>query len=599
MQIPARVKSLLSFSAVTLATAILLLTLPFILNKTVQAQEMSVAEYAKPNFNPDVPLNQHTFTQSVLIETISSVYCLITGIDPVDPSQGCLDLDPVTKKLALNPPDEKNPQLGGILSLAPPMFSYLYIPPVSSGGYFNYLASNFGIVQPARAQSYNGFESLEPLAPMWISIRNVAYLVFVVIFIIIGLGIMLRIKIDPRTVMTLQNQIPRIIISILLVTFSYSIVGLMIDLMWLATYTGINVLTESNPAVTNPPGCWKDETGMRVLLPGTGLQQRTGEVMQDSVFPVYNTILEGESIGFLDETGCYGGIAATTQTVSNVIGGLIKELIQGMMEGGLADEIDPAKAPQCTWDRLWGGESIYFSDCLKEKTGLTPGAMVGGIIGWLANIVTKVIIFCVIIWTLFRIWFALLRAYIMIILYTISAPLWIIMGLLPSKPLGFEKWFRRIFANLAVFPATIMLFLIASILANSMSFYNPDNQAFTPPLIGSPNISYFGYLIAFGILLVTPSLLDILRSSLNAVGKHSGTAASSITNMIAGGSAYPKGVAGAVWNRTFGVNRRGQAGIGLQHAINNWGPVGRALKWISGAQTNQGGGGPSGGGGHA
>lgn len=583
MQIPARVKFILSFTAASISAFILLLTLPYSFSRVALAEEMPIAEYAQPNFNPDVPRNQHTFVQSVLIETISSIHCLLTGIDPVDPSQGCLDLDPVTKKLALNPPDKDNPQLGGILSLAPPMFSYIFIPPVSSGGYFNYLASNFGIIQPAAAQSFNGFESLEPLAPMWISIRNVAYLIFVVIFIIIGLGIMLRIKIDPRTVMTLQNQIPRIIISILLVTFSYAIVGLMIDLMWLATYTGINVLTESNPAVTNPPGCWKDEAGVRSMQPGNSLQKRTGESMQDNVFSVFDTISEGESIGFIDETGCYGGIMATTQTVSNVVGGLVKELVQKLVMGGLTDELDPAKEPQCRADRIFA--KGILSDCLIEATGLTPGAMVAGIIGWIANIISKIIILCVILWTLFRIWFALLRAYIMIILYTISAPLWIIMGLLPSKPLGFEKWFRRIFANLAVFPATIMLFLIAAILANSMSFYNPDNKAFAPPLIGNPNIAYFGYLIAFGILLVTPSLLDILRSSLNAVGKQSGAATQSITNMMAGGASYPKGVTGAVWNRTFGVNRRGQAGIALQHAINHWGPVGRALKWMSGAQT--------------
>lgn len=45
--------------------------------------------------------------------------------------------------------------------------------------------------------------------------------------------IMLRVKISPQAVMNLQNTIPKIITILILVTFSYAIAGLMIDLSYL------------------------------------------------------------------------------------------------------------------------------------------------------------------------------------------------------------------------------------------------------------------------------------------------------------------------------------------------------------------------------
>jgi len=43
---------------------------------------------------------------------------------------------------------------------------------------------------------------------------------------------MFRVKLDPKTVVTIESAIPRIVIGIILVTFSYAIAGFLIDLMW-------------------------------------------------------------------------------------------------------------------------------------------------------------------------------------------------------------------------------------------------------------------------------------------------------------------------------------------------------------------------------
>ncbi|MFZ5376370.1 MAG: hypothetical protein ACOZAN_01725 [Patescibacteria group bacterium] len=91
------------------------------------------------------------------------------------------------------------------------------------------------IVPTAQAQGL-GFASLDPILEAWKVFRNVAYLFFVAIFLIIGFMIMFRSKISGQTVVTAQQAIPQVIVALITVTFSYAIAGVMIDVMYLVMY---------------------------------------------------------------------------------------------------------------------------------------------------------------------------------------------------------------------------------------------------------------------------------------------------------------------------------------------------------------------------
>ncbi len=109
--------------------------------------------------------------------------------------------------------------------------------PASTGQYVQYLASNMGLpfdaVKPVYAAGGIGFTGLNPILELWKVVRNLSYLVFALIFIVIGLMIMLRVKIDPKTVVSVQNALPKIFLALILITFSYPIAGFLIDLMYL------------------------------------------------------------------------------------------------------------------------------------------------------------------------------------------------------------------------------------------------------------------------------------------------------------------------------------------------------------------------------
>ncbi len=65
---------------------------------------------------------------------------------------------------------------------------------------------------------------------IWTRVLNISYVVFVLIMIAAGFMIMFRNKLGGQTIVTLGNVLPRVIISLIIATFSFAIAGLIIDL---------------------------------------------------------------------------------------------------------------------------------------------------------------------------------------------------------------------------------------------------------------------------------------------------------------------------------------------------------------------------------
>jgi hypothetical protein len=89
--------------------------------------------------------------------------------------------------------------------------------------------------QAAYAQGV-GFQSLVPILPIWRTFRDLSYIAFIFAFIIVGFMIMFRNKLDGQTVATISNALPRMVVTLILITFSYAIAGFLIDLMYIVIY---------------------------------------------------------------------------------------------------------------------------------------------------------------------------------------------------------------------------------------------------------------------------------------------------------------------------------------------------------------------------
>lgn len=128
---------------------------------------------------------------------------------------------------ALGPPTtigqayEQYGALGAVGLTVQDMYNH---PPYSSSDFL----ATINPINQAHAQS-SGNQALTPLLAFWEIMRNLAYTFFVLILVAIGLMVMLRSKIDPRTTVTVTAALPNLILSLILITFSLALAGFLID----------------------------------------------------------------------------------------------------------------------------------------------------------------------------------------------------------------------------------------------------------------------------------------------------------------------------------------------------------------------------------
>ena len=136
----------------------------------------------------------------------------------------------------------------GALQGAGKAMAFLYRPTITMDAYVADLMQDAGIATPAYAQGL-GFSALEPVLEVWKVFRNLAYLFYVVIFLIIGFMIMFRQKIGGQAVVSAQQALPGIVISIIAVTFSYAIAAFMIEMMYLLMFFLTAVFAPNLPQI--------------------------------------------------------------------------------------------------------------------------------------------------------------------------------------------------------------------------------------------------------------------------------------------------------------------------------------------------------------
>lgn len=414
--------------------------------------------------------SQNIQIQKVLYGLLSATNCMLSGIDPLNP-QGCLAYDRTTQSYKYVPLEKGT--VGGLLGFTSSSIGTFYQIPINSASYVAYVKNSFGITPRAYAQN-DGFKQLDALLQIWAIFRNLAYLFFVLIFVIIGMGVMLRLKIDPRTVMSIQNQIPKLIVGLILITFSYAIAGFFIDVMWTTTYLGINLASSV-----------KTSSGGQIIRP----QETTNDLLV-SPFGFSNNLFGG---GAQDGTnnGRVGGLVFFAKDIGGTIGGIVADLITPLGE---------ASDDSCS---IWSGNGL--SACVR-------GALFWLIKG-IASIFAMLVVTIALLLTLFRVWWQMLKSFAYIVIYTAISPVYIAAGLIPGSTMGFGSWARGLIANLAVYPSTIMFFLGARIFIET--YKQPGT--FQPPLTGNPAANGgFGFIVAFAIIMVIPELINMLRDALKA-----------------------------------------------------------------------------------
>ena len=326
----------------------------------------------------------------------------------------------------------------GALGFSTNLVASLFKPPVSSVEYFADLGSKLGIAKPAYAQGV-GFSGLSNLLPLWKAFRDVSYFFFVIIFIVIGLAIMFRVKLDPKTVITVQNALPKMVITLILITFSYAIAGLMIDLIYVLINIGIVAIGRTG---------WIGDAA--------GIAYQQGK---------YTNLSFIEGVGLVIGTGAEG----LKEVLGDWLGSLAMQVILGMA----------------------GFKSVAVF-------GLAAAG-----IALLLVIIAIISLYCI-----FKLFLALIMCYINIILSVITAPIQIMLGILPGSEQNFNSWFKNLMANILVFPAVALVMLLGWLLANQ-----GHGPTWAPPVIIGTGGGPLTGIISFGMLLLLPKIPDMIKNA--------------------------------------------------------------------------------------
>jgi hypothetical protein len=328
-------------------------------------------------------------------------------------------------------------------------------------------------------QNVSGYEYLTILGigRWWQVSRNISYIFFVIIFIIVGFLIMFRKKISPELVITVGNSLPKLIAGLILVTFSFAIAGLFLD-------TGRVVLS----AVTNH---------IRVeMFEKENLEEHSAGI--EGMFDYYGNILDSynEEPPDFSNIPIFGGIMTNALSDTggtrrlvykvgqfNVVMWAIHNITKNLSKG----------APDLS------GATFGISDIIFELINIL--LVVTGAIGQASLAFPLVVLLLVQGFALLvsvKLYISIFMTYFKIFIETIFAPFFMTVGSLPGKSNVIKEWFKRMLSAVLTFTAIVVIINLANYLAFSTMVNLPDINFFGTSGITSTSAIPFSFIIVLG-----------------------------------------------------------------------------------------------------
>lgn len=276
-------------------------------------------------------------------------------------------------------------------------------PPASGYAFVHDTLANAGLVKPAYAQGI-GFAGLAPLLPLWKTVRNIAYMAVVIVMLAIGFMIIFRMKIDPKTVISVQAALPRIVVALILITFSYAIVGFLIDIMYLVMAVIISIIGS-------------------------------------------NMGLSSSEIAEFQNIHITGGITTLGGFIFSGGANSARDFLTLFFKGGLFG-LGGAGLLGGLWNFL---KLNYIS------------AIVGFV---LPSVIFLFILVLGLLFTFIRLLLLLINSYIQLLISLILGPIILLTEAIPGRA-AFKSWILNVMANLSVFPTTVAILMFALFLSNA------------------------------------------------------------------------------------------------------------------------------------
>lgn len=386
-----------------------------------------------------------------------------------------------------------NGRLGGAMGTLTTLAGALYdAPPVSTGYYLADLGKQLKVVPEAYAQGVqtdgiggSGDAILYPVLALWKTMRNFAYLMFIIIFLIVGFMIMFRQKINPQTVISVQAALPGLVTSLILITFSYFLASLMVDVAFLGMQLVVELFISSGThnALGGPDQLRKiaSDSNLLDLFRTSFRYSENAKNLNGGIHNVLQTI----------SSNTFGADPTTT---SMGIGGIAGLVIAGLVAGITA-------LPIVIGGALVGGAIGAASQGVFSTDPLS------GVI----SLIVPVVLIVGLLIQFFRLFFQLIEAYISILIFTILGPIYIMASAIPGHGSSLSTWWRNILGNALIFPAVFAIFLMAGMI---LGMTDPNAWRATPPLFGGLPTDLLRIIIAYAFIMGSPAVPGMVKKAM-------------------------------------------------------------------------------------
>lgn len=378
-------------------------------------------------------------------------------------------------------------------------------PPASGMAWVQQGLQNAGFVPDTYAATGTGFAQIHSYLPIWKLFRDISYLLLVLVMISIGFMIMFRVNLGGAAV-GIESALPRIVLAMIMITFSFPIAGFLIDMMYALIAICIGLLYNAGLAANQNTG-WlgtyptaKDylnsylTAGFFELWPrGSGNFMKVGaslwQLMPPMVQGMFQIII----------------VPIATYYTSTILH--IPEKIAGSFSG-----ISIA--------------GFAIGDLVKLPVVVMATALIGFffIIG--PSLILGLIIFLTILMFIFRIFFMLLESYIKILLYIIFSPFILMFSAIPGNG-NIGWWLRNMIGELMTFPTVMIITLVGNAIMaiNVRDLDTPllhlltagqgpgsFEATFRLPFLYGFQTDDFNTIIALGLVLMIPDFVKIVKN---------------------------------------------------------------------------------------
>jgi hypothetical protein len=347
---------------------------------------------------------------------------------------------------------------------------------------------------------YNYLKDYLHLDTVWSVSRNIAYVFFIIIMIIAGFMIMFRKKLPGQVIVSLGNTLPQVILGIVLVTFSFAIVGTVMDAgrftMGVISNEFANIYQKDAEVDAPAEEILTTESVNKMANQAIAKAKKDGltDWIRDKV------PLVGDGIaGFLERIG---GTVTGIGFQSLALFGL-NEAIEAWTENDIDIDI---VVPGFDW----------IVDLIVEGGEMTVDLGLQLVrVGVIVFLVRNIIILLAALYASFKLFLTMMITYFKLFMNVVFGPIQIALGSLPGNFSMTQQWFKSVIANVLVFVGIHLIINLFSYLAlavdpEKFNFFGNKGVVWPEWLISLDGIIVIGgYLFAASLPNVINGMLKV------------------------------------------------------------------------------------------